>query len=186
MERIKQARQKAVIKRRTGGSLIVRERGSVGSAPEKNTESRKLESPLENKRTKQRLRRAARQPDGWQSSLPDIGKVPLFVRNVAAWRGLGYTFSQIGRSCGVSPQAISIMMAREKRRLSSELDPSEFTGLSPRAVNCLGRLGISSRAAAQKTQKLEDALLGQRNCGEKTVREILSWATVNAPGPQRM
>jgi hypothetical protein len=49
-------------------------------------------------------------------------------------------------------------------------------GLSPRAVNCLGRLGIHHRAGARAVPDLAARLQNQRNCGQKTIREILDWA----------
>jgi hypothetical protein len=52
----------------------------------------------------------------------------------------------------------------------------DVAGLSPRAVNCLGRLGIHHRAGARAIPDLAARLQNQRNCGQKTVREILDWA----------
>ena len=110
------------------------------------------------------------------SRLPDLDGIPLFIRNVAAWRGLGFSYRQIAKNHGVSPQAMAVMLAREKARLNAQAEESEFSGLSPRAVNCLGRLGIGSRTAARNMDNLETLLQAQRNCGGKTIREIIRWA----------
>jgi hypothetical protein len=109
-------------------------------------------------------------------SIPCLEEIPLHIRNVAALRGLGFTFRQIGRAYGVTPQAASIMLARQRALLKAEGRRPELAGLSPRAVNCLGRLGIHHRAGARAVPDLAARLQNQRNCGQKTIREILDWA----------
>lgn len=109
------------------------------------------------------------------AGVPSLENVPLHVRNVAALRGLGFSFREIGKSYGVTPQAASVMLARQKAVLKSLKRQSELSGLSPRAVNCLGRLGIRTREAARSIDNLEAKLQHQRNCGQKTIREILDW-----------
>lgn len=111
-----------------------------------------------------------------RSGVPDLEDVPLHVRNVAALRGLGYSFRQIGESYGVTPQAASVMLARQKAVLQGARRHSDLVGLSPRAVNCLGRLGLRARRDARAVADLELKLQNQRNCGQKTIREILDWA----------
>ena len=111
-----------------------------------------------------------------QDDLPDLEAIPLHVRNVAALRGLGYSFRQIGQGFGVSPQAASIMLSRQRALMKSLKTESDLAGLSPRAINCLGRLGIRTRAAARAMEDLPAKLQGHRNCGVKTVGEILAWA----------
>jgi hypothetical protein len=103
--------------------------------------------------------------------------VPLYVRNVAALRGLGFSFREIGKSYGVTPQAVSIMLTRQRAVMKSLKRPSDHGNLSPRAVNSLGRLGIHTRDDARATPNLEEQLRIQRNCGPKTIREILDWTT---------
>ena len=110
-----------------------------------------------------------------RSGVPCLEEIPLHVRNVAALRGLGYSFRQIGATYGVTPQAASVMLARQKALLKNLQRQSELTGLSPRAVNCLGRLGLRNREAARAVSDLEAKLQHQRNCGQKTIREILDW-----------
>jgi hypothetical protein len=110
------------------------------------------------------------------AGLPDPQDIPLHVRNMAVLRGLGYTFRQIGQNYGVTPQAASVMLARQKALLQSTRRACELSGLSPRAVNCLGRLGIRTREEARRHGNLGALLENQRNCGEKTIREILDWA----------
>lgn len=111
-----------------------------------------------------------------RSGVPNLEDIPLHVRNVAALRGLGYSFRQIGESYGVTPQAASVMLARQKAVLQGLKRHSDLSGLSPRAVNCLGRLGLRARRDARAVADLEFKLQNQRNCGEKTIREILDWA----------
>ena len=112
--------------------------------------------------------------------LPDPDQLPLFVRNVATWRGLGYSLLQISRKSGVTPQALSVMLVRQKASLlAASRGPGELAGLSPRAVNCLGRLGIGTRAKARRIKELEAKLRAQRNCGYKTAKEILEWAAAS-------
>jgi hypothetical protein len=112
-----------------------------------------------------------------RSGVPSLEEIPLHVRNVAALRGLGYSFRQIGETYGVTPQAASVMLARQKALLKNLKRQSELTGLSPRAVNCLGRLDLRSRETARAVSNLEAKLQHQRNCGQKTIREILDWVS---------
>jgi len=111
-----------------------------------------------------------------KETLPDPGELPLHIRNVAVLRGLGFSFSKIARHYGVTPQAISVLLKRQRVSLQKERNHSELAGLSPRAANCLGRLNILTRLAAQKHSGLERVLDEQRNCGQKTIEEILRWA----------
>ena len=109
--------------------------------------------------------------------VPSLEEIPLHVRNVAALRGLGYSFRQIGQSYGVTPQAASVMLTRQRALLKGmRRQKSELTSLSPRAVNCLGRLGIHSREEARQAGDLQAKLTNQRNCGSKTIQEIIDWA----------
>jgi len=50
----------------------------------------------------------------------------------------------------------------------------ELNSLSPRAVNVLGRHGIRTREQARQANVLE-RLGGERNCGRKTMDEIVRW-----------
>ena len=120
------------------------------------------------------------EPSSEPLALPDIEKLPLFARNVAAWFGLGYSLRQISTQAGVTPQALSVMLVRLRAELRAATNrPGELAGLSPRAVNALGVLGITSRAAARRIKSLEKELMAQRNCGRKTVREILDWVNLS-------
>lgn len=96
------------------------------------------------------------------------------VREVAMFRGLGYSFREIGRELGVSPQAVSIMLSRHRRSFKSLRRAMELSHLSARAVNALGRHGIRSRQEARERGALE-LLGGERNCGRKTLDEIARW-----------
>jgi hypothetical protein len=119
--------------------------------------------------------------------LPDIDQLPKFVRDVAAWHGLGYSLREISTNYGVTRQALSIMLVRQRKRwmCARKLAVGELAGLSPRAVNCLGRLGITTRSKARRMDDLELRLRSQRNCGSKTTREILDWASNRAAGGER-
>lgn len=93
---------------------------------------------------------------------------------IAAMRGLGYKLYEIASEFGCSPQAVSLMLARHRRRLSSLGPRAEHWQLSIRATNVLGRLRISSREQARSRDVLR-LLHGQRNCGAKTIAEIEQW-----------
>jgi hypothetical protein len=93
---------------------------------------------------------------------------------IAAMRGLGYKLYEIASEFGCSPQAVSLMLARHRRRLSSLGPRAEHWQLSARATNVLGRLRISSREQARSRDILR-LLRGQRNCGAKTIAEIERW-----------
>ena len=103
-----------------------------------------------------------------------IENLPRRVRDIATLRGLGYSFREIGREFEVSPQAISLMLMRHRRVLKRLRGAIELQGLSPRAVNALGRFGIRTREDAAGRDVLE-LLKGERNCGAKTRSEIERW-----------
>lgn len=110
------------------------------------------------------------------AGVPDPENIPLRILHIAALRGLGFPLRAIGRNYGVSPQAVALMLARYKSVLRTARHRSEIDGLSPRAVNILGRLGIKTRAEARAAGDLAERLHGLRNCGRKTVAEIRDWA----------
>lgn len=118
-------------------------------------------------------------------SLPDPDNLPLYVRNVATLRGLGFSFAQIAQHYGVTPQAISVLLTRQRASLKQGQAIPELAGLSPRAANCLGRLRIATRAEARKHRDLQKELQAQRNCGQKTLEEILRWTQNGKPDPSR-
>lgn len=93
---------------------------------------------------------------------------------IAAMRGLGYKLHEIAAEFGCSPQSVSLMLARHRRRLDSLGPRAEHWQLSMRATNVLGRLRISSREQARSRDVLR-LLPGQRNCGAKTIAEIERW-----------
>lgn len=111
------------------------------------------------------------------SSTLGLEDVPHHVRNVAALRGLGFSFREIGKSYGVTPQAASIMLSRHRALMKTLKRQSDLAGLSPRAVNSLGRLGVRTREDACSTPNLEEKLRIQRNCGRKTIDEVLDWVS---------
>ena len=111
------------------------------------------------------------------SGLPDPEELPRRILHIAALRGLGYPLRTIGRSYGVTPQAISVMLARHKAATRPGRSRAGLEGLSPRAVNVLGLLRIRNRADAQGVTDWEARLRGLRNCGKKTVAEIRQWAS---------
>jgi hypothetical protein len=103
-----------------------------------------------------------------------VEPVPQRVREIAMLRGLGYSFREIASQYHVTPQAVSLMLARHKKSAKSLCKSTELTVLSSRAVNALGRLRIVSREEARRRNAL-DLLKGARNCGRKTLEEISSW-----------
>ncbi len=110
-----------------------------------------------------------------------LESLPRRVRDIATLRGLGYTFREIGREFEVTPQAISLMLMRHRRVLKQLRGAIELQGLSPRAVNALGRFGIRTRQDAAGRNVL-DLLKSERNCGAKTRSEIERWINGdNAP-----
>lgn len=108
-----------------------------------------------------------------------VDPVPQRVREIAMLRGLGYTFREIARQYNVTPQAISLMLARHRRAMGSLRGSLELSHLSARAVNALGRHGIRSREEAIRVNVL-NLLKSARNCGRKTLDEISEWIGQNA------
>jgi len=90
------------------------------------------------------------------------------------FRGLGYSFREIGCQLGVSPQAVSLMLSRHRRTFKSLKKAMELSELSARAVNALGRHRIYSRREACERGALR-LLKDERNCGRKTLDEIVRW-----------
>ena len=107
-------------------------------------------------------------------AIPDADAIPLRVRDVAALRGLGYSYQLIGKQFGISAQAVSLMLSRYRRRLDSLGDAIELQSLSCRAANALGRYGITSREEARQ-KRIVELLRHEKNCGHKTVQEIERW-----------
>lgn len=116
-------------------------------------------------------------PDGLHpltDSVPGPAEVPWRIREIAMLRGLGYSYREIARPLGVTPQAVSIMLSRHRRSIKSLHGAIELGNLSPRAVNALARHGIRTREEARRGNVLE-LLQNARNCGRKTIEEIRSW-----------
>ncbi len=108
--------------------------------------------------------------------LPDPEDLPRRILHIAALRGLGYPLRTIGQNYGVTPQAISVLLARHKAALRAARNHAGLQGLSPRAVNVLGRLRIKDRTEACAVTDWQERLRGLRNCGQKTIAEIRAWA----------
>ena len=108
--------------------------------------------------------------------LPEISpdNIPHRVRDIAMLRGLGYSFREIAQQLNITPQAVSLMLARHRRSLVTLKDSMELSNLSARAVNALGRHGVSTLAQAREKNILS-LLQGERNCGRKTLEEIERW-----------
>jgi len=109
--------------------------------------------------------------------LPDPEELPTRILHIAALRGLGYSLRTIGRHYGVSPQAISVMLSRQKTEQRGARSLGGMQSLSPRAVNVLGHLRIKNRTEARKMTDWEERLHGLRNCGRKTAAEIRARAS---------
>lgn len=108
------------------------------------------------------------------SASATLDALPARVRDIAALRGLGYTFREIAQPLNITPQAASIMLARYQRSLKSLRHSFELCNLSARAVNVLRRHGITSRDQARH-RDIAKLLDNQRNCGRKTIEEIERW-----------
>lgn len=104
----------------------------------------------------------------------DSEAVPARIFHIAAMRGLGYSYREIGQRFAVTPQAVSVMLQRYRRSIERLDDASELRGLSARAVNALGRHRIRSRKEGKKIDLL-GLLRSERNCGRKTMEEIARW-----------
>jgi hypothetical protein len=104
--------------------------------------------------------------------------LPARVRDIATLRGLGYSFREIGASRGISAQAVSLMLSRHRRSIKSLGSAVELRELSTRAINVLGRHGITSREQAISRNVLE-LLRNERNCGSKTQDEVMRWLVGN-------
>ena len=109
-----------------------------------------------------------------ESAIPSVDAIPLRIRDIAVLRGLGYSYRKISKPLGVSPQAVSLMLARYRHRLGSIDKSIELLSLSGRAANALGRYGITSRQQA-KERNILDLLRHEKNCGRKTIGEIERW-----------
>ena len=109
--------------------------------------------------------------------LPDPEELPRRILHIAALRGLGYSLRTIGRHYGVSPQAISVMLTRQKTKQQGPRSLGGMQQLSPRAVNVLGRLRIKNLSEARAVTDWKERLRGLRNCGQKTTTEIREWAS---------
>ncbi len=103
-----------------------------------------------------------------------IQTVPRRIADIAMFRGLGYSYREIGRQFGVTPQAVSLMLARYRRSRKSLGNALELRNLSARAVNTLGRHGIRTREEARRSG-VPALLENERNCGRKTIEEIAHW-----------
>ena len=117
-----------------------------------------------------------------------IEDIPHRIREIAIFRGLGYSFREIADQLNITPQAVSLMLSRHRRALKSLKDSMELSNLSARAANALGRYNISTRAEARERNVLA-LLQNERNCGRKTLDELERWisggeqAPVTAPEP---
>jgi hypothetical protein len=114
-------------------------------------------------------------------SIDAIENLPSRVRDIATLRGLGYSFREIAREFGVSPQAISLMLSRHRHVLKQLHGAVELTSLSARAVNALGRHGVRTREEALRVNVCA-LVQNERNCGEKTRDEIGRWLEAAGPG----
>lgn len=111
---------------------------------------------------------------------------PGRVRDIAALRGLGFTYREISQYYNVTPQAVSLLLSRHHRKMEAIGGRPLLVALSSRATTALRRLGVETRedaVAAKVLSKLAHA----RNCGRKTLDEIEHWmskTTSDAPQQQ--
>lgn len=100
-----------------------------------------------------------------------LADLPARVREIATLRGLGYKHTEIADQLGITPQASSIMLFRFRRALTNLAAHVDLRGLSTRAVNALGRHGITCREDAVRVNSFV-FLQHEPNCGAKTLSEI--------------
>ena len=98
------------------------------------------------------------------------------VRDIAALRGLGFSYREIALHYGVTPQAISLLLARSRKQMKAIGGEPGLANLSTRAAAALRRLGIQNRHEALAGDALA-RLAHARNCGRKTLEEIEHWMT---------
>ena len=111
----------------------------------------------------------------WTNPRPSVlNAPPQRIGEIAMLRGLGYSFREIAQHLCVTPQAASLMLARYRSRQQALGNAEELYNLSARAVSVLRRYGIRSREQA-KNINLTERLQNERNCGHKTLNEILQW-----------
>lgn len=96
------------------------------------------------------------------------------VRDVAALRGLGFSYREIAAHYGVTPQAIALLLIRNRRQMKAIGGSPELANLSVRACAALQRLGVRTRREALAGDVLP-RLGNARNCGRKTLEEISDW-----------
>lgn len=113
-------------------------------------------------------------PHRVKNRFPLTEEIPQRICEIAMWRGLGYSFREIGEKFGISPQAVSLMLSRHHRAVKSLRNNPQLHGLSARAVNVLGRYSIRTRDEAHARHILA-VLPRERNCGRKTIEEIQHW-----------
>jgi len=103
-----------------------------------------------------------------------LDEIPENVRQFAMMRGLGYSHREVAALFGATPRAASLTLTRHRRCLKPLRGAVQFSALSARVVNVLGRHGIRTREQARQANVLE-LLFGERNCGRKTLEEIARW-----------
>ena len=96
------------------------------------------------------------------------------VRDIAALRGLGFSYGEIAGHFNVTPQAVSILLQRSRRQIDAIGGLPEMAGLSTRAVAALRRIGVSTPQEAARRDAVTQ-LRNARNCGTKTLEEISAW-----------
>lgn len=96
------------------------------------------------------------------------------VRDIAALHGLGFSYREIAEHYKVTPQAISLLLIRSKRKIEAIGGVPSMATLSTRAVSALRSIGIYSPQDAQDKEVLLK-LQRARNCGKKTLAEVNQW-----------
>ncbi|MEY3481438.1 MAG: hypothetical protein RIQ71_2213 [Verrucomicrobiota bacterium] len=96
------------------------------------------------------------------------------ARDIAALYGLGFSFREIAEHYHVTPQAVSLLLERNRRKIEAIGGLPSMAALSTRAVSALHGIGITSPQQAEGKDVLEK-LRRTRNCGVKTLAEISDW-----------
>lgn len=96
------------------------------------------------------------------------------VRDIAALHGLGFSFREIAEHYRVTPQAVALLLNRNRRKIEAIGGLPTMAALSTRAASALRGIGITTPQEAQGRNILQK-LSRARNCGAKTLAEISEW-----------
>ena len=99
-----------------------------------------------------------------------------YTRNLEIYynRKYGYSYTELGRRYGLSKGRIEQICKAMQRKENAE--GSDFADMTERTRNCLLRAGITTNLELHEfiDKNGEDGLYKVRNCGAKTLAEIMT------------